>query len=179
MNDYQTVFRRHGHPALGRQCRSHHPAHPRGHGAHPPMGFSWITRTAPASGWPSPALRFPPSPWRIWTTWRPRSFSSWRWPSPASPTTSSTTPPNSPRRFWQTARGTVIIERCIGFVTNGETGDGELLNPADPDYAYISYAGMESPTGTARDPHLPDLQPGEFCHRRHLRPARHCPHPGV
>ena len=42
-------------------------------------------------------------------------------------------------------QGTVIIERCIGFVTNGETGDGELLNPADPDYAYISYADMESP----------------------------------
>lgn len=41
--------------------------------------------------------------------------------------------------------GTVIIERCIGFVTNGQTGDGELLNPANKDFNYISYRSVDQP----------------------------------
>lgn len=41
-------------------------------------------------------------------------------------------------------QGTVIMERCIGLVTNGQTGDGEVLNAADPEYAYISYASADA-----------------------------------
>lgn len=39
--------------------------------------------------------------------------------------------------------GTVIIERCIGFVTNGQTGDGAILNAADKNYNYISYRSID------------------------------------
>lgn len=35
--------------------------------------------------------------------------------------------------------GKYIIERCIGIVTNSETGDGALLNFANEEYNYISY----------------------------------------
>lgn len=35
--------------------------------------------------------------------------------------------------------GMVIVERCIGFVTNKTTGDGKVLNAYNKDYDYISY----------------------------------------
>lgn len=38
--------------------------------------------------------------------------------------------------------GKTIIERCIGIVTNGEKGDGSLLNYPDPEYYYISYRSV-------------------------------------
>lgn len=34
--------------------------------------------------------------------------------------------------------GMVIVERCIGFVTNKTTGDGKVLNAYNKDYDYIS-----------------------------------------
>lgn len=43
----------------------------------------------------------------------------------------------------ETRKGTTIIERCIGFVTNGQTGDGEILNAANADYNYISYRSVD------------------------------------
>lgn len=39
-------------------------------------------------------------------------------------------------------KGTWVIERCIGLVTDKQTGDGKLLNYADPEYYYISYRGL-------------------------------------
>ena len=41
--------------------------------------------------------------------------------------------------------GKRIIERCVGIVTDSETGDGMILN-TDPDYYYISYAGVDGVT---------------------------------
>lgn len=38
--------------------------------------------------------------------------------------------------------GLVIVERCIGFVTNKETGDGRVLNALDENYNYISYRSV-------------------------------------
>lgn len=38
--------------------------------------------------------------------------------------------------------GMVIVERCIGFVTNKETGDGRVLNALDENYNYISYRSV-------------------------------------
>lgn len=50
----------------------------------------------------------------------------------------------------ESRKGTTIIERCIGFVTNGQTGDGAILNAADKNYNYISYRsiGQEYCDGT-------------------------------
>lgn len=47
-------------------------------------------------------------------------------------------------------RGNLIIERCIGIVTDEESGDGQVLNGADARY-YISYRG-----GTCEDLSLHD-----------------------
>ena len=41
--------------------------------------------------------------------------------------------------------GKLIVERCVGIVTDAETGDGMILN-TDPDYCYISYAGVDGVT---------------------------------
>lgn len=41
--------------------------------------------------------------------------------------------------------GRVIVERCVGIVTDSETGDGMILN-TDPDHYYISYAGVDGVT---------------------------------
>ncbi len=41
--------------------------------------------------------------------------------------------------------GEVIVERCVGIVTDSETGDGMILN-TDPDHYYISYAGVDGVT---------------------------------
>ena len=38
--------------------------------------------------------------------------------------------------------GKLIIERCVGIVTNAETGDGMILN-SDPDSYYISYSRVD------------------------------------
>lgn len=38
--------------------------------------------------------------------------------------------------------GMVIVERCIGFVTDKTTGDGKVLNAYDDDYDYISYRSV-------------------------------------
>lgn len=38
--------------------------------------------------------------------------------------------------------GMVIVERCIGFVINKETGDGRVLNALDENYNYISYRSV-------------------------------------
>lgn len=38
--------------------------------------------------------------------------------------------------------GIVIVERCIGFVTDKTTGDGKVLNAYDDDYDYISYRSV-------------------------------------
>lgn len=42
-------------------------------------------------------------------------------------------------------RGTTVVERCFGRVTNAEQGDGKILNYADADYYYISYRGVYRP----------------------------------
>ena len=39
--------------------------------------------------------------------------------------------------------GKIIIERCIGEVTNASTGDGMVLNTDDPEHNYISYRGTD------------------------------------
>lgn len=41
--------------------------------------------------------------------------------------------------------GKVVVERCVGIVTDSETGDGMILN-TDPDHYYISYAGVDGVT---------------------------------
>lgn len=38
--------------------------------------------------------------------------------------------------------GMVIVERCIGFVTNKTTGDGKVLNPYNKDADYIAYRSV-------------------------------------
>lgn len=38
--------------------------------------------------------------------------------------------------------GKRVIERCVGIVTDSETGDGMILN-TEPDHYYISYAGID------------------------------------
>lgn len=38
--------------------------------------------------------------------------------------------------------GKLIIERCVGIVTDAETGDGLILN-SDPDSYYISYSRVD------------------------------------
>lgn len=44
--------------------------------------------------------------------------------------------------------GDVIVERCVGIVTDAETGDGMILN-SDPDSYYISYSRVDGvKTGT-------------------------------
>lgn len=40
-------------------------------------------------------------------------------------------------------KGMVVVERCIGFVTNKTTGDGKVLNAYDKDYDYISYRSVD------------------------------------
>lgn len=42
-------------------------------------------------------------------------------------------------------RGTTIVERCFGMVTDAENGDGVMLNPADKEYDYIGYRGISLP----------------------------------
>ena len=36
-------------------------------------------------------------------------------------------------------RECLVIERCVGTVTDAATGDGRLLNSSDPEYDYIAY----------------------------------------
>lgn len=43
----------------------------------------------------------------------------------------------------QSRKGTTVIERCVGFVTDGQTGDGEIINAADKDCNYISYRSVD------------------------------------
>lgn len=38
--------------------------------------------------------------------------------------------------------GVTVVERCIGIVTDAESGDGEVLNAADSDYDYIGYRNV-------------------------------------
>lgn len=38
--------------------------------------------------------------------------------------------------------GMVIVERCIGFVTNKTTGDGKVLNTYNKDADYIAYRSV-------------------------------------
>lgn len=47
-------------------------------------------------------------------------------------------------------KGKVICERCIGIVTDGNNGDGRILNTSDEVYNYISYRFFDQPykTGT-------------------------------
>ncbi len=42
-------------------------------------------------------------------------------------------------------RGTMVVERCFGVVTDAKQGDGRVLNPADKDYDYIGYRGVYWP----------------------------------
>lgn len=42
----------------------------------------------------------------------------------------------------ESRKGIIIVERCFGFVTNKETGDGKILNAADKNYDYISYRSV-------------------------------------
>lgn len=44
--------------------------------------------------------------------------------------------------------GTTIIERCIGIVTDKESGDGKVLNAYDKDHYYISYRSVTSQSFT-------------------------------
>lgn len=46
------------------------------------------------------------------------------------------------REILEHRNGKIIIERCIGEVTNATTGDGKVLNAADEEYNYISYKGV-------------------------------------
>lgn len=39
-------------------------------------------------------------------------------------------------------KGTTIVERCIGVVTNKNTGDGKILNAYNKNYDYISYRSV-------------------------------------
>ena len=43
----------------------------------------------------------------------------------------------------QRRKGSIIIEKCIGKVTDTE-GNGRLLNCTNPDYYYISYKSVEN-----------------------------------
>ena len=40
-------------------------------------------------------------------------------------------------------KGTRLVERCVGIVTDAEKGDGRILNAADSMYDYISYRSVE------------------------------------
>lgn len=42
-------------------------------------------------------------------------------------------------------QGTTIVERCIGIVTDGQSGDGRILNLPDDCGYYISYRGIYRP----------------------------------
>ncbi len=42
-------------------------------------------------------------------------------------------------------RGTTVVERCIGVVTNAEKGDGAVLNTADTDNNYIGFHSVSWP----------------------------------
>lgn len=42
-------------------------------------------------------------------------------------------------------QGTTIVERCIGLVTNAQTGDGKILNLPEGSGDYISYRGVYHP----------------------------------
>lgn len=42
----------------------------------------------------------------------------------------------------ETRNGKLIVERCVGIVTDAETGDGTILN-SDPDSYYISYSRVD------------------------------------
>lgn len=42
-------------------------------------------------------------------------------------------------------RGTMVVERCIGMVTDAENGDGVILNAYDEEYNYIGYRGIYWP----------------------------------
>lgn len=43
----------------------------------------------------------------------------------------------------QNRKGKIIIEKCIGMVTD-DKGNGRLLNCKNPDYNYISYKSVEN-----------------------------------
>ena len=43
----------------------------------------------------------------------------------------------------QNRKGTIIIEKCIGMMTDAE-GNGRVLNCANPDYYYISYKSVKN-----------------------------------
>lgn len=41
--------------------------------------------------------------------------------------------------------GRIVVERCVGVVTDAERGDGKLLNAEDPEYSYIGYRNLGFP----------------------------------
>ena len=41
--------------------------------------------------------------------------------------------------------GALIVERCIGTVTNAEKGDGMVFNSPDPQFSYIAYRRVSQP----------------------------------
>lgn len=41
--------------------------------------------------------------------------------------------------------GRLIVERCIGTVTNAEEGDGMMFNSPDPQFIYIGYRRVSQP----------------------------------
>lgn len=41
--------------------------------------------------------------------------------------------------------GSLIVERCIGTVTNAENGDGMMFNSPDPQFSYIGYRRISQP----------------------------------
>lgn len=44
----------------------------------------------------------------------------------------------------ESRKGDVVVERCIGIVTNKMTGDGKVLNAYDKQYDYISYRSVNN-----------------------------------
>ena len=46
----------------------------------------------------------------------------------------------------QNRKGNIIIEKCIGTVTD-LNGNGEVLNCTNPDYSYISYSNTKANIG--------------------------------
>lgn len=42
-------------------------------------------------------------------------------------------------------RGTTVVERCIGTITDADGKSGIILNASDEDYSYIGYGGIIGP----------------------------------
>lgn len=45
----------------------------------------------------------------------------------------------------ESRNGALIVERCIGAVTNAEKGDGMMFNSPDPQFNYIGYRRISQP----------------------------------